>query len=240
MPIDLPDRTAAADYPKGTTREGSPRSAPTVVIDKGWVTATPPSWRLDIRQAADLDEEVLRTEGLRGHTSSRRCRRPGRVPHQQKRRRAIGKVTGAQRLRSRSCQPRSRPSGSVRPVGPATRRLTPLDHPRDQPAGIGPAEACHHPAAGALRGLGPQRVLRGRSNGLVLDRPGRRTHIETRQAAYPNRDSRAESRRGLHDQTRRRHINWSTSAWSLALRERAALSAARSTSPTRPKAVRAS
>ena len=89
---DLPDRTAGVELRRRCHRSaGSPRSAPGG-SPTGVLTVVPPSWRPDLRQPADLVEEVLRLEGL--------DKIPSVLPHApagrgltplQKRRRAIGK-----------------------------------------------------------------------------------------------------------------------------------------------------
>jgi phenylalanyl-tRNA synthetase beta chain len=92
MPIDLPDRTAGVEYPAGTTQKRLTQVGAEVVIDGDRVTATPPSWRPDLRQAADLVEEVLRLEGLEIIPSVLPQAPAGRgLSPIQKRRRAIGK-----------------------------------------------------------------------------------------------------------------------------------------------------
>ncbi len=92
MPIDLPDRTAGVDYPAGTTQKRLTQVGADVVVDGDRVTATPPSWRPDLRQPADLVEEVLRLEGLEIIPSVLPQAPAGRgLTPVQKRRRAIGK-----------------------------------------------------------------------------------------------------------------------------------------------------
>ena len=92
MPIDLPDRTAGVDYPVGTTQKRLSQIGADVVTDGDRVTATPPSWRSDLRQPADLVEEVLRLEGLEIIPSVLPQAPAGRgLSPTQKRRRAIGK-----------------------------------------------------------------------------------------------------------------------------------------------------
>ena len=92
MPIDLPDRTAGVEYPAGTTQKRLTQIGADVVVDGGRVTATPPSWRPDLRQPADLVEEVLRLEGLEIIPSVLPQAPAGRgLTPVQKRRRAIGK-----------------------------------------------------------------------------------------------------------------------------------------------------
>ncbi|MDL9948309.1 phenylalanine--tRNA ligase subunit beta [Gordonia sp. ABSL11-1] len=63
IPADDPDRTAGIDYPAGTTAS---RLAEVGCVVDGTdpLRVTPPSWRPDLRQRADLVEEVLRLEGL--------------------------------------------------------------------------------------------------------------------------------------------------------------------------------
>ena len=63
-----------------------------MALDGERVTATPPSWRPDLLQPADLVEEVLRLEGLEIIPSVLPLAPPGRgLTPTQKRRRAIGK-----------------------------------------------------------------------------------------------------------------------------------------------------
>ncbi|MDT5247356.1 MAG: phenylalanyl-tRNA synthetase beta chain [Mycobacterium sp.] len=92
MPIDLPDRTAGVDYPTGSTQKRLTQVGADVVVDGGRVRATPPSWRPDLRESADLVEEVLRLEGLEIIPSVLPQAPAGRgLTPTQKRRRAIGK-----------------------------------------------------------------------------------------------------------------------------------------------------
>jgi phenylalanyl-tRNA synthetase beta chain len=92
MAVDLPDRTAGVDYPAGTTLRRLTQIGADVAVDGDRVTATPPSWRPDLRQPADLVEEVLRLEGLETIPSVLPQAPAGRgLTPAQKRRRAIGK-----------------------------------------------------------------------------------------------------------------------------------------------------
>ncbi|MDT5002911.1 MAG: phenylalanyl-tRNA synthetase beta chain [Mycobacterium sp.] len=92
MPTDLPDRTAGVDYPEGTTSRRLTQIGADVTDDGGLITATPPSWRPDLRQPADLVEEVLRLEGLETIPSVLPQAPAGRgLTPAQKRRRAVGK-----------------------------------------------------------------------------------------------------------------------------------------------------
>ncbi|MCX6463748.1 MAG: phenylalanine--tRNA ligase subunit beta [Pseudonocardiales bacterium] len=69
MPLGLPDRVAGVAYAPGATVRRLTQVGCRVELgadDAGSpsVVATPPSWRPDLRQPADLVEEVLRLEGL--------------------------------------------------------------------------------------------------------------------------------------------------------------------------------
>lgn len=92
MAVDLPDRTAGVDYAEGTTQRRLTQIGADVATDGDRVTATPPSWRPDLREPADLVEEVLRLEGLEIIPSVLPQAPAGRgLTAAQKRRRAIGK-----------------------------------------------------------------------------------------------------------------------------------------------------
>ena len=92
MAIDLPDRTAGVDYAEGTTQRRLTQVGADVVVEGDRVTATPPSWRPDLREPADLVEEVLRLEGLEIIPSVLPQAPAGRgLSPTQRRRRAIGK-----------------------------------------------------------------------------------------------------------------------------------------------------
>lgn len=91
IPADLPDRTAGVEYPAGTTARRLTQIG-AVVTGSDLLTVTPPSWRPDLRQRADLVEEVLRLEGLESIPSVLPTAPAGRgLTPVQKRRRAIGK-----------------------------------------------------------------------------------------------------------------------------------------------------
>jgi phenylalanyl-tRNA synthetase beta chain len=92
MAVDLPDRTAGVDYADGTTQRRLTQVGADVVTAGDRVTVTPPSWRPDLREPADLVEEVLRLEGLEIIPSVLPQAPAGRgLSPIQKRRRAIGK-----------------------------------------------------------------------------------------------------------------------------------------------------
>lgn len=91
IPADLPDRTAGVEYAAGTTARRLTQIGATVTGSDA-LTVTPPSWRPDLRQRADLVEEVLRLEGLESIPSVLPTAPAGRgLSAVQKRRRAIGK-----------------------------------------------------------------------------------------------------------------------------------------------------
>jgi phenylalanyl-tRNA synthetase beta chain len=92
MAADLPDRMAGVEYAAGTTQKRLTQVGAEVTVEGDQVTATPPSWRPDLREPADLVEEVLRLEGLEVIPSVLPLAPPGRgLSAVQKRRRAIGK-----------------------------------------------------------------------------------------------------------------------------------------------------
>ena len=92
IPADLPDRIAGVTYPPGTTARRLAQVGARVRQDGGMLTVTPPSWRPDLRQPADLVEEVLRLEGLEAIPSVLPAAPAGRgLTATQQRRRAIGK-----------------------------------------------------------------------------------------------------------------------------------------------------
>ncbi|SPM36944.1 Phenylalanyl-tRNA synthetase beta subunit [Mycobacterium rhizamassiliense] len=89
---DLPDRLAGVEYAPGATARRLTQIGATVAQDGDALIVTPPSWRPDLLQPADLVEEVLRLEGLEAIPSVLPAAPPGRgLTAGQKRRRAIGK-----------------------------------------------------------------------------------------------------------------------------------------------------
>jgi phenylalanyl-tRNA synthetase beta chain len=95
MPVDLPDRTAGVTYPDGATVRRLTQIGATVTADAdpAVLVVTPPSWRPDLAQPADLVEEVLRLEGLDVIPSVLPSAPAGRgLTSDQKRRRAVGKA----------------------------------------------------------------------------------------------------------------------------------------------------
>lgn len=92
IPADLPDRFAGVDYPDGTTVRRLTQIGCDVAVSGSTLTVTPPSWRPDLRQPADLVEDVLRLEGLESIPSVLPTAPAGRgLSAVQRRRRAVGK-----------------------------------------------------------------------------------------------------------------------------------------------------
>ena len=89
---DLPDRIAGVSYRPGTTARRLTQIGAAVSDVGDSLTVTPPSWRPDLLQPADLVEEVLRLEGLDVIPSVLPSAPAGRgLSATQRRRRAVGK-----------------------------------------------------------------------------------------------------------------------------------------------------
>ncbi|MBV9920804.1 MAG: phenylalanine--tRNA ligase subunit beta [Pseudonocardia sp.] len=95
MALDLPDRVAGVAYPPGATARRLGQVGCAIDLGagadgRGQVVATPPSWRPDLTQAADLVEEVLRLEGYAAIPSELPAAQAGRgLTPGQRRRRAV-------------------------------------------------------------------------------------------------------------------------------------------------------
>ncbi|OBI91787.1 phenylalanine--tRNA ligase subunit beta [Mycobacterium sp. 1245805.9] len=90
--VDLPDRVAGVAYGPGTTARRLAQIGAAVAENDDILIVTPPSWRPDLLQPADLVEEVTRLEGLEAIPSVLPAAPAGRgLTAVQKRRRAIGK-----------------------------------------------------------------------------------------------------------------------------------------------------
>jgi phenylalanyl-tRNA synthetase beta chain len=98
MRFDLPDRMAGVQYEGGAAVKRLTQIGADVVeddADHAILVVTPPSWRPDLVQPADLVEEVLRLEGLDKIPSVLPAAPAGRgLTAGQKRRRAVGKSLG--------------------------------------------------------------------------------------------------------------------------------------------------
>ncbi|GAA5059643.1 phenylalanine--tRNA ligase subunit beta [Nocardia callitridis] len=98
MDIDLADRVAGVVYPTGTSARRLSQigcSVEVAVSDSGHaqLEVTPPSWRPDLAQPADLVEEVLRLEGLEQIPSVLPTAPAGRgLSAEQRRRRAVSRA----------------------------------------------------------------------------------------------------------------------------------------------------
>lgn len=95
MPLELPDRVAGVRYERGVTVMRLGQIGCRVEVDTAddgtaLLTATPPSWRPDLRQPADLVEEVLRLQGYHTIPSQLPAAPPGRgLTTAQRRQRAV-------------------------------------------------------------------------------------------------------------------------------------------------------
>jgi phenylalanyl-tRNA synthetase beta chain len=89
---DLADRIAGVSYAPGATPRRLVQIGAAVNENGDTLTVTPPSWRPDLLQPADLVEEVLRLEGLEAIPSVLPAAPAGRgLSPAQRRRRAIGR-----------------------------------------------------------------------------------------------------------------------------------------------------
>ncbi|CAJ1502533.1 phenylalanine--tRNA ligase subunit beta [[Mycobacterium] burgundiense] len=95
MPVDLPDRIAGVRYDDGVVAARLTQIGARVAVDEtdpAVLVVTPPSWRPDLVQPADLVEEVLRLEGLDTIPAVLPAAPAGRgLTATQQRHRAIGK-----------------------------------------------------------------------------------------------------------------------------------------------------
>ncbi|WP_067548340.1 phenylalanine--tRNA ligase subunit beta [Nocardia crassostreae] len=98
MDIDLADRTAVVHYAPGTSTRRLQQVGCTVEVGvsdsgHGQLVVTPPTWRPDLTQPADLVEEVLRLESLDKIPSVIPTAPAGRgLTAEQRRRRAVSKA----------------------------------------------------------------------------------------------------------------------------------------------------
>ena len=93
---DRPSRVAGVDYAPGTARRRLEQIGCTVGGDETVLHVTPPTWRPDLTQPADLVEEVLRLEGLEDIPSVLPTAPAGRgLTATQRGRRAVGHALAA-------------------------------------------------------------------------------------------------------------------------------------------------
>lgn len=100
MPIDAPGRVAGRSYERGATVRRLSQIGCAVQVDGAgattMLTVTPPSWRPDLLQLADLVEEVLRLEGYETIPSELPPALPGRgLTAAQRRRRTVSRALAA-------------------------------------------------------------------------------------------------------------------------------------------------
>ncbi|MGH3725847.1 MAG: phenylalanine--tRNA ligase subunit beta [Mycobacterium sp.] len=89
---DLPARVAGVEYDAGVVEHRLRQIGATVVLEGDKLRVTPPSWRPDLIEGADLVEEVLRLEGLEDIPSILPAApQGGGLSPAQRRRRAVGK-----------------------------------------------------------------------------------------------------------------------------------------------------
>jgi phenylalanyl-tRNA synthetase beta chain len=88
IPVDLPARIAGVPYPPDRTVELLREVGCAVAVDGDRLTVTPPSWRPDLTDPADLSEEVIRIDGYDQIPSVLPVAPPGSglTPHQRRRR----------------------------------------------------------------------------------------------------------------------------------------------------------
>ncbi|MBB4856083.1 phenylalanyl-tRNA synthetase beta chain [Mycobacteroides chelonae] len=92
MTTELPARIAGVDYPDGVVQRRLRQIGAEVLVEGDTLRVTPPSWRPDISEGADLVEEVLRLEGLDDIPSILPAApQGGGLTPAQRRRRAVGK-----------------------------------------------------------------------------------------------------------------------------------------------------
>ena len=203
MPLDLPDRVAGVRVP--ARRHRAPARADRLRgrarhrrrRPRHVVTATPPSWRPDLVQPADLVEEVLRLEGLRRHPVGA-ARRPGR-PRAHPRRSGAG--ARSSRALAEAGYVEVLPFPFVGPavvgrVRPARRRRAPAHRARREPARRRARRARHHAAARPARHAGAQPRPAGSADlALFAHRPGRPAARAAGADARPGRRPAADRRR---------------------------------------------
>lgn len=91
--VSLPERTAGVSYPPERVVELLTEIGCRVEADGARLTVTPPSWRPDLTDPADLAEEVIRIDGYDRIPSELPVAPPGSgLTPQQRRRRSIGRA----------------------------------------------------------------------------------------------------------------------------------------------------
>ena len=216
MALDLPDRVAGVAYAPGATVRRLTQVGCTVELvagedGRGQVVATPPSWRPDLVEPADLVEEVLRLEGYEAIPSRLPTAPAGRGAHTRPAQAPQG-VGGAGRggLRRGTAVPVRR-AAHVGRVRARRRRPTPPHRDRAQPARRRPRPARHHTAAGPhrharaqpLTGRGRSRAVHGRPGRAAAPRAAPDARAGRRRTSVRRRD-RADRRRAARPAAARR------------------------------------
>jgi phenylalanyl-tRNA synthetase beta chain len=93
MAADLPSRVAGVDYPTPRVVEVLTEIGCVVAEEGGPLVVTPPTWRPDLRQPADLAEEVVRLDGYEKIPSVLPVAPPGKgLTPGQRRKRTVGRA----------------------------------------------------------------------------------------------------------------------------------------------------
>ena len=192
MALDLPDRVAGVAYPPGATarRLGQVGCAVELVAGadgRGQVVATPPSWRPDLAQPADLVEEVLRLEGYATIPSELPTAPAGRgLTPAQRRRRAVSVAlaeAGYVEVLPFPFVGQATWDAFGLPADDPRRHTVPVRNPLDADR----AELAHHAAAGPARHARAQPVARRRGPRAVHRGPGRAAAPRAAPAARAGR-----------------------------------------------------
>jgi phenylalanyl-tRNA synthetase beta chain len=97
MGVDKPGRLIGVSYAAGRIAELLTEIGCDVATDEDHVRVIPPSWRPDLREAADLVEEIVRLDGFEKVPSVLPIAPPGNgLTPQQRRRRSIGRTLAEQ------------------------------------------------------------------------------------------------------------------------------------------------
>lgn len=165
MDINLADRTAGVHYaPGAATRRlqqvGCSIEVGVSAAGHGQLVVTPPSWRPDLTQPADLVEEVLRLEGLDKIPSVLPTAPAGRGLTAEQRRAPRGEQGAGVRGLRRGARTGLHGGRRLRHLGSGRRRHAPQDAARAQPARCRARRAVLDAAAGSAGDRGPQYLSR--------------------------------------------------------------------------------
>ena len=133
---------------------------------------TPPTWRPDLTDPADLAEEVIRLEGYENVPARMPRALAGRgLTPRQRLRRSVGRTLAEAGLRGGAVVA-VRVARRRGPARAAARGHAPPRGEGGEPAQRGRAAAAHDSAAGPVPGSGQERGTGVRRHGAVRDRPG--------------------------------------------------------------------